>query len=308
MSGEGEGTYEQLGLRPIGVDFAARVSLAAAANGKSLWYYYAPFLIGFGASSGRQVLVGEHGGSLVLLVHRDGPHRRTCDLIVPPLPLSEAALNWSRDRADSLAPAAPKRILWCDEGDARVIEGLGLGLPVPQPPDLLYDPREVAGLGGGEFSDVRKRIHRVLRERQVRLRRPTATDTGVCLDLLQLWFEQRVGAIHPIGDMGYSRGALPLLGLLRPMELDAMLYEVDGEPSALSIGGMIRPGLTCFFLLKARPDVAGLSTFARWETLCRWQGLGLVNDGSALGRDGLLQHKRKFRPCAELPVYQVRLT
>jgi len=296
-----------LGLLPLEAPTAAQFSSAVATHGKDPWYYYTPFLIGLARAEGRQVLCGRIEGAFVLLLLRAARGREVCDLILPPLPLSRASFRAAMDCARKLMPGAPGRILWCDEADMRELADWGVGPAAQQPPDLIYDPNAVSSLAGGALRDVRKRVHRVLREHSIALRRPGAQDLPACLGLLQAWFEARDAVIRPIGDMGYTRGALSLLGEARPPEWDAMLYEVDGRVAALSVGGAIRPGRMCFFALKADPAIPGLSTFARWETLYRWAGLGTVNDGSALGRGGLLQHKRKFRPVAELPVWQISL-
>jgi hypothetical protein len=60
-----------------------------------------------------------------------------------------------------------------------------------------------------------------------------------------------------------------------------------------------------FFLLKSDPSVVGLAETARYELLRRLDGCELINDAGDLGREGLAQHKRMFRPCAFVPTWKV---
>lgn len=302
-----EGRAAEFGLSPLDRDGAQRFARAAARHGKSLWYYYTPFLLGLERSTQRRVFTGEVDGSLVMLVYRNRRRRETCDLVVPPLPVSDAALAVARRAAHALAPQARHRIMWCDEADITWARSVADGDPVDQAPDLVYDPDRVAALESSAYRDVRKRVARVRREHAVAVRPAGREDLPTCRELLQAWFEARSEAIRPIGDMGYTRGALTLLGELEPPLFEAWLYEVDGRTAALSVGGDIRPGCVCFFCLKTLPSVPRLSTYVRWDSLSRWRGRGLVNDGSHLDRPGLAQHKRGFRPVAELPVWQVWL-
>lgn len=302
-----EDRVAEFGLAPLDLDGAQRFARAVARHGKSLWYYYTPFLLGLERSTQRRVFAGEVDGSLVALIYRNRRRRETCDLVVPPLPVSDTALAVAVRAADALAPRARHRIMWCDEADIAWARSVAAGEPVPQAPDLVYDPDRVSALESSEYRDVRKRVARVRREHAVEARAATREDLPACRELLQAWFEARVEVISPIGDMGYTRGALTLLGEVQPPLLEAWVYEVDGTLAALSMGGDIRPGCVCFFCLKALPSVPRLSSYVRWDTLSRWRGRGLVNDGSHLDRPGLAQHKRGFRPVAELPVWQVWL-
>jgi len=295
------------GLTPLDTHSAAGLAELFAAHGKSLWYYYTPFLLGQERASQRRVFTGDLEGSTVALIYRNRRRRETCDLVLPPLPVSEDALRAAVAVAEELAPSPRRRILWCDESDAQAIGALGLGQPEPVEPDLIYDPARVAELAGADFRDVRKRVKRVQRDHDIRVRTGTADDLPDCRRILQQWFDDRVGSIRPIGDMGYTRGTLTLVPELGPPLMELYVYDVDGLPAAFTMGGDIRPGLLCFFALKALPQFRGLATYIRWDSLRRWGDRGLVNDGSDLGRPGLRQQKRKFRPVDELPVWQVAL-
>jgi len=302
-----EDRVAEFGLAPLDLAGAAQFAEATERHGKRLWYYYTPFLLGLERSTQRRVFTGVVDGSLVALVYRNRRRRETCDLVVPPLPVSDAALAVALRAAHALAPQARHRIMWCDEADIAWARSVAEGDPVPQAPDLVYDPDRVWALESAAYRDVRKRVARVRREHAIEVRPAGPADLAACRTLLQAWFEGRAEAISPIGDMGYTRGALTLLCEMEPPLLEAWLYEVDGEPAALSMGGDIGPGCVCFFCLKALPSVPRLSTYVRWDALGRWRGRGLVNDGSHLDRPGLAQHKRGFRPVAELPVWQVWL-
>ena len=292
-----------------GVEFApispASLSLLGAAlarSGCTLWAAYPPFLLAYGASPARDVLVGEVEDGLAVLVRRKIRKRMHLDLLVPPLCTDSARA------IDALTPSLAEfngdletRILWAD-------------LPVVSSPSLarwtfppyereyVYSRQRVLEMMGHDFRMLRKRLHRCEREAAPVVRPFEAGDVDACIGLLNRWQDAREEVCGPVFDYGYTRASVEAAADIPGMA--GIVAEVDGAVAAFAFGGPMSEGTANFFLIKSDPDVIGLSETVRVELIRRLEGFDLVNDAGDLGRAGLAQHKSMFRPVAFVPTWK----
>ena len=285
---------------------AAPIRGAVEACGKSAWCYYVPFLCCYSLRPAREVHVLDSGDTLCLLVVRNGDRGKGVDLMVPPLPLEAEVL---RDVVDLLRPLnggqAP-RILWADQADADVLERQGYQVS-PKEREYIYSPQRIMSAEGREYRDLRKRLRRFERAHaQARFRDLDVADTEACHVLLKHW-RRRQGRKHPfLLDWGYTRAALDRYVEFDREDLRGWCVEVEGRVAAFAMAGPIREGLANFFVAKADPDVPWLSDYLRREVFRELSDFEQVNDAGDLDLPGLRQHKAKFRPVDEIPVYTAR--
>ena len=97
-----------------------------SASNKSSWVYFPPFLCTYSLPPSRPVYALETKGFSVIFqyISRRGEDRT--DLIMPPLPLSDSALEWLDEFVLYLSRCQYQRqlrILWVDEEDKEMLSG-----------------------------------------------------------------------------------------------------------------------------------------------------------------------------------------
>lgn len=292
-------------FEPIAPGDVPRIASAAERASAWLWATYASFLASYGQSSARAVLVGPAGDGLVALVRRKIRGRDHLDLVTPPL---------ASDPADALAAlAAPlasynddleTRVLWADLPAAAAAAARGWNVQ-PYEQEYVYSRRAVLDMWGGEYRMLRKRVNRCKREADPVVRAYTPDDRPACMALLKAWQAEREEAVQPVFDFGYTAAALELAEAIPEPWLVGLVIDVEGAVRAFAFGGLIRPGVGCFFILKSDPAIIGLAETARVELIRLLEGCDLINDAGDLGRPGLAQHKREFRPAAFVPTWKL---
>jgi hypothetical protein len=307
-----DATVEPVGpglrLRPLSLGDAARFAAAVAEHGKRIWCYYFPFLVCYGCTGPRRVLWAEAEGSLCAFLVRERAGRKHTDLLFPPLPATPEAATACLQSTDDANGDHSGRVLWADGHDAKALGHLAGLRAAPKEVEYLYDVERVCGLQGRPYRDLRKRVRRFERENDYDWREYREDDAEACHSLLRRWRRLRGRRVRPVIDMGYSKAALELYGRFRREDLLGRVLTLGGKAAAFCMGGRMAPGLANFFIAKSDPEVFGLSEFARWRFLCELRELGrygLINDASDLGRPGLAQFKRKFRPAEMLEVFTV---
>ena len=106
------------------------------------------------------------------------------------------------------------------------------------------------------------------------------------MQLLKEWQDGRQDIVGPVLDFAYTHAALNFAAELSPPLMRGIVVDVGGEIRAFAFGGMLRPGVGQFFLLKSDPHVVGLAETARVALIERLDGCDLVNDAGDLGRPG----------------------
>ena len=295
---------------PIAPPDLTRLSEACARAGISLWAAYPPFLLSYGQSPSRAVLIGEVEAALVVLVRRRVRGHDHLDLVIPPF------AHWSRRSHEAYlaflnalvsfnGPEAETRMLWADFRTAEALRRWAGWSARLYEREYLYSRRVVLDRAGERFRTLRKRLNRCEREVGPAVRPYAANDHDACVQLLKEWQDGREDALAPVFDFGYTKAALDFAAEIPERLMTGIVVEVSGRVRAFAFGGMLRPGVGQFFLLKSDPHILGLAETARVALIERLDGCDLVNDAGDLGRAGLRQHKEMFRPVGYLPTWKM---
>ena len=293
-------------FRPIAPTDVDRIAHAAQAAGTWLWAAYGPFLVSYGRSPSRAVLVGEVDDALVLLLRRRIRGQDHVDLVVPPLarnplpPLTRIADALAAHNGSELET----RMLWADLPVAASLADQPGWRVTPYEREFLYDRDAVLAMEGGAFRTLRKRVNRCEREAFPLVRDYTSADQDACADLLREWQDVRKPVVEPVFDFGYTMAALDVATEIAAPHLTGIVVEVDTRVRAFAFGGVLRDDVGCFFILKSDPAIHGLAEFARVELMRRLDGCRYVNDAGDLGHEGLARHKSAFRPVGYVPTWK----
>jgi len=279
-----------------------------SASNKSSWVYFPPFLCTYSLPPARPVYALETNGFSVIIqyISRGGEDR--IDLIIPPLPLSDYALEWlgefvlylSRYRNQSQL-----RILWVDDEDKNLLsEKFGNSIEFQvKDSEYLYDPSLNWNMKGQKFRDFRKRVHRVQRLNPV-FKEMSIGDVGSAYTLMKEWRKLQGRKNGFLLDWGYTRSALETFHQFSQKDLSVWNIEIEGNLKAFAMAGPINMTTACFFIAKSDPRIIGLSEYLRWRVCGEMRSYDLVNDAGDLGIAGLKQHKMKLRPVGFNTVYR----
>ena len=297
---------------PIGAHDVPKLAEAAGRSSTCLWAAFAPFMLAYGQSPARSVLVGNPGDATVVLASRTIRKRPHVDLLIPPLgPNPAQALDEIVGPLRDFNGDLETRILWADLPTAAWACGRQGWSVAPYEREYVYSRSSVLAMSGGAYRTLRKRIARCERELQPFVREYVADDKDACIDLLKRWQDAREDLVAPVFDFGYTRAALELADSIKEPWLTGIVVEIDRRPAAFAFGGAMSarggPALGQFFLLKSDLDVPGLAETARVELIRRLEGCDLINDAGDLGRAGLAQHKRLFGPVGFVPTFKLAL-
>ena len=300
-------------FHPIARTDVGRLVRAASAAQTWLWAAYGPFLVSYGRSPSRAVLIGEMDDALVVLLRRRIRGQGHVDLIVPPL--AAEPLPALTRITDALAAhnggELETRLLWADLPAAALLADKPGWRVTPYEREYLYDRDAVLAMSGGAFRTLRKRVNRCEREAFPLVRDYTAavsdgrTDRDACADLLREWQDVREPVVEPVFDFGYTMAALDVATEIGPPHLTGIVVEVDARVRAFAFGGVLRDDVACFFILKSDPTIHGLAEFARVGLMRRLDGCRYVNDAGDLGHEGLARHKSAFRPVGFVPTWKM---
>ena len=103
-----------------------------AASNKTSWVYFPPFLCTYSLAPSRQVYALETNDFSVIFQYINRSDEDRTDLIMPPLPLSDCALEWLDEFVLYLSRRQYQgqlRILWVDEEDKKMLsEKFGISI------------------------------------------------------------------------------------------------------------------------------------------------------------------------------------
>ena len=270
-----------------------------------LWATYFPFLLAYSDSPARAVMLGEHGGSLFVLLHRTVRGHSHIDFLLPPLGSDyEGALENLAGSIARINGSTETRFLWADLPGAAYGARRGWAV-TPYEHEYLYERRALIELRGNEFRALRKKIHRCEREVQPEFRAFVESDVPGCEALLREWQDVHRQDPVPVFDFGYTLSAIRSAARFQPPHLVGVAADVGAKVRAFAFGGMIREGLGQFFVLKSDPACKGLAEATRLVLVERMEGCDLVNDAGDLSKPGLAQHKRLFRPVSFVPTFKM---
>ena len=283
-----------------------------SASNKSSWVYFPPFICTYSLPPARPVYALEGKGFFVIAqyISRRGEDR--IDLIVPPLPLSDCALEWLGKFVLYLSRCRQQRqlrILWVDDEDKNLLsEKFGNSVEFQiKDFEYLYDPSLNWHMKGRKFRDFRKRIHRVQRLNPM-FKEMDIGDTGSAYTLMRRWRKLQGRKNGFLLDWGYTRSALEKFHQFSKNDLSVWNIEIDGDLKAFAMAGPINKTTACFFIAKSDPRIIGLSEYLRWRVCGEMRSYDLLNDAGDLGIAGLQQHKMKLRPVGFNTVYKAVLS
>ncbi|MEC8890954.1 MAG: phosphatidylglycerol lysyltransferase domain-containing protein [Chloroflexota bacterium] len=283
-----------------------------SASNQSSWVYFPPFICTYSLPPARPVYALEGKGFFVIAqyISRRGEDR--IDLIVPPLPLSDCALEWLGKFVLYLSRCRQQRqlrILWVDDEDKNLLsEKFGNSVEFQiKDSEYLYDPSLNWHMKGRKFRDFRKRIHRVQRLNPM-FKEMDIGDTGSAYTLMRRWRKLQGRKNGFLLDWGYTRSALEKFHQFSKNDLSVWNIEIDGDLKAFAMAGPINKTTACFFIAKSDPRIIGLSEYLRWRVCGEMRSYDLLNDAGDLGIAGLQQHKMKLRPVGFNTVYKAVLS
>ena len=293
--------------QPIHANDVVLIRNAAERSNAWLWAAFGPFLLSYGQSRSRAILIGESGGAVIIAIRRRIRGADHLDLVIPPL--GDTAISLLQSVADAFAayngPNTETRVLWADLPVVASVSVRADWSATPYEHEYVYEREQVLGMAGAEYRMLRKRVNRCEREATPYVREYVAADREACAELLREWQDARESRDEPVFDFGYTLAALEIAESIGSPDLVGVVLEVDGEIRAFAFGGVLRAGIGQFFVQKSDPSIVGLSETTRVELLRRLDGCRYVNDAGDLGHEGLAQHKRAFRPVAFVPTWKL---
>jgi len=283
-----------------------------SASNKSSWVYFPPFICTYSLPPARPVYALEGKGFSVIAQYISKRGEDRIDLIVPPLPLSDCALEWLGKFVLYLSRCRQQRqlrILWVDDEDKNLLsEKFGNSVEFQiKDSEYLYDPSLNWHMKGRKFRDFRKRIHRVQRLNPM-FKEMDIGDTGSAYTLMRRWRKLQGRKNGFLLDWGYTRSALEKFHQFSKNDLSVWNIEIDGDLKAFAMAGPINKTTACFFIAKSDPRIIGLSEYLRWRVCGEMRSYDLLNDAGDLGIAGLQQHKMKLRPVGFNTVYKAVLS
>lgn len=291
-----ESTETLAGLEVLRLGHRERFQAAVAEGQQNGWAYYFPYLLTKSRRASSALLWHEDEGSVCLFSWSDTGPRPRMDLYFPPMPFDASVLRRCFERLNDFNGDRSGRILRIDEKDAPAV-GENAALKLRQRrTQYLYDPKLYRELGGRRMRTVRRQVASFEEIPDVEIVPYAVERADDCRTLLRRWKSAHRAQFGTAGGTGGTRRVIELAPKLSEEDLRGELVYWRGRLVAFAFGGVIRPGLACFFDAKSDADVPGLGYAHRRSFLLSLEEFDRVNDGSDTGRPGLRQLKDSFRP------------
>jgi hypothetical protein len=294
-----------IGLQPLTIRDAPLLKEAFGCAGKRAWCYYVPYLLCYGASPKRGLFWARLDDALALLLARSQAAGVRLDLLFPLLPFASGALRTAVQLMNDHNGDREGRVLWADAEDADRLRAAGFRVEWKED-EYLYDPDALLSLRGGRLRTFRRHVKAFMSGFDFECEPYAARHRDPCLKLLRTWQNTQGRKHRYLLDVGYTKVALDLCGVLPEVDLFGEVVKVGGEVVAFGFAGEMTRDLANSLIAKADPRLPGLSHFLRWRMLHRLSDYRLVNDASDLGHPGLAQFKRSLRPVEMLPVFRAK--
>ncbi|GEM_PF-1491776 len=298
-------------LRPLSLKDGERYRRALEATGKRGWIAYFPFLITWGASSSRELLVdGSEETMNLYLFRRFGRSEPPRFDLLTVMPMRDGtALQKALERLYEYNGKNRGRILWVEAEEKTFLENTfgrhaSVRVEDRNMDEYLYDPKRYESLAGTKFRHLRKEVQlvRSLPEPvEVLPYEPVMREE--CLNLLEEWEALQGGKYGRLEDRTYTRNTLKMYDEFSRDELFGIVVRIGGKIRSFGFAGKIREGVGSFYIGKSDLSVRGLHSFMRYELLRRMTEYERVNDSYALG-EGMAFSKRMFRPVEMLKQYR----
>lgn len=284
-------------LRPLQLTDLPRFKQAITEGEQLGWYYFFPFLLfnRLGSQSTRYVWE-EAQGSLCLFKHQYGNKNRL-DIVFPPFPYQESALRRAVERVNSFNQSHTSWIHFIDEKNMPQVRGLEIFRISKRSPQYLFSPQELIKMAGSRFRNLRRNINTARKQAEINIQPYGPEYAAQCRQLMAKWENKRKNnqrALHY--QSRYALNAFHFTPQMEDRDLQGHVYVVNGDVSAFTFGGEIRPGIGCLLLAIADPEITCLSYLVRHHFFANMQKCQTVNDGSDGRESGLREMKQRFRP------------
>lgn len=285
-----------VGLEPIRMEDAPRITAAAEAAGVVSWSHFFPYLYLSGRqTSSRRILheFVEDSALVYRIERRNGKERLT--LLLTPFPFSPAALQRARERMWLFNGRRGARIIRMQQSEALLVARAGFEIH-HHSDEYIYDAEAVLQQQGSSFATLRRKIARYAGG-IASVRPYQAGDEPACRALLDAWRTELREMGVKIGPYyRYTRACLAEHDTFATSQLVGQVVEVEGAVAAFSFGGGITTSHASIFITVSDRRHPGLAYFQRRSLIEGLSNYRYFNDFNDSNRTGLRQMKRSFRP------------
>ncbi|WP_201865249.1 ATP-grasp domain-containing protein [Microvirga soli] len=290
------------------VEMHDRETFSAALEHSSAksWFYYFPYLHLLWKNSKTYALLYEQvEGAILTYRLRAEEERLRLSLFLPPFPFHPAPLRLARERIRDFNHGRTSQIVQVQESDALLVAREGFEISFSSG-EYIYDRAAVVGLEGSSFSRLRRSISQYA-DQSIVVREYKKDDQRACKDLRNKWYNALASKGVKLGPYyHYSASCLEKFEDFPSDMITGQVVEVAGSIRAFSFGGPIRGPIGSVFITISDHEMPGLAYLQRYHLLTSMPQLTYFNDSYDVGRPGLAQVKRAFRPVEMHGIYSAR--
>jgi hypothetical protein len=271
------------------------------------WFYYFPYLQLLWKTSKSHALLYEQVESAILIYRlRAEQERLHLSLFLPPFPFHPAALRRARERMRDFNHDRTSRIVQVQESEAPSVAREGFETSFSSN-EYIYDRAAVAALEGSSFSRLRRNISHCVNRSAAVVRDYKKDDQRACMDLRKKWYDNLVSKGVKVGPYyHYTARCLEKFEDFPSDVIKGQVVEVAGSIRAFSFGGPINKLFGSVFITISDHDMLYLAYLQRYHLLTSMPQLTHFNDSYDVGRLGLAEVKRAFRPVKMHRIYSAR--
>lgn len=296
-------------LRPISMHDKERFYEAVEQAEKSAWVSYFPFLLTWASSPNREVLLSEEHGSVSVYLLRN--LRRdtlpTLELFMPPMPLSEAAMNSAVKRLYSYNGNENGQIMWLEEKEVNLIQEWPISKEIifedRNQDEFLYDPSIYEAMVGTKLRHLRQDLNLIKKNADISVVPYTGNYEEACLEVLNEWENTQGEKYSSLDDTTYTRHCLKMADKFEKTELFGLVIMINGKVKSFGFAGKITKNTGALFVGKSDHSIKGLHSYLRYEILKKMYNYKYANDSYGIG-EGMSFSKRMFRPVKMLKQFK----
>ena len=271
------------------------------------WSYYFPYLhLLWKTSKSYALLYEQLEGAILIYRLRAEEERLRLSLFLPPFPFHPAPLRRARERMRDFNHDRTSRIVQVQESEAPSVakEGFEISFSFDE---YIYDRAAVAALEGSSFSRLRRNISHCVNRSAAVVRDYKKYDQHACMDLRKKWLNNLVSKGIKVGPYyHYTAGCLEKFETFPSDMIKGQVVEVADSVKAFSFGGPINKLFGSVFITISDHDMPYLAYLQRYHLLTSMPQLTYFNDSYDIGRLGLAEVKRAFRPVEMHRIYSAR--
>jgi hypothetical protein len=271
------------------------------------WSYYFPYLhLLWKTSKSHALLYEQVEGAILIYRLLAEEERLRLSLFLPPFPFHPAPLRRARERMRGFNHGRTSRIVQIQESEALPVaqEGFEISFSFDE---YIYDRAAVAALEGSSFSRLRRNISHCVNRSGAVVRDYKKDDQRACMGLRKKWLTNLVSKGVKVGPYyHYTAECLEKFEVFPSDMIKGQVVEVAGSVKAFSFGGPINKLFGSVFITISDHDMLYLAYLQRYHLLTSMPQLTHFNDSYDVGRLGLAEVKRAFRPVKMHRIYSAR--